>query len=78
MCRWFAYLAPEEETILEDVLITPVSCLQLLRTPQLTAWPGTCPLEAGPRSLPTEAHVPRPKGRYLATRDHGTKSNVQC
>lgn len=25
MCRWFAYLSPDEECLLEDVLINPVS-----------------------------------------------------
>ncbi len=25
MCRWFAYIAPDEECLLEDVLISPVS-----------------------------------------------------
>jgi hypothetical protein len=29
MCRWFAYIAPTEECLLEDVLITPVSCLYI-------------------------------------------------
>jgi glutamine amidotransferase len=28
MCRWFAYIAPTEECLLEDVLITPVSTLR--------------------------------------------------
>jgi hypothetical protein len=24
MCRWFAYISPDEDCLLEDVLITPV------------------------------------------------------
>src|SRR5437764_945672 len=34
MCRWFAYIAPTEECLLEDVLVTPVrtlwSCQKLI------------------------------------------------
>lgn len=48
MCRWFAYIAPEEQCILEDVLITPVSDPWKQLRVGLTDVAGTRPFQTSP------------------------------